>query len=49
MFLEDVYGRNAKLANADWTKLVVNSAAWILEPEPLRKKIFEAAGISMKN
>ena len=45
MFLEEVYGKNARLENAPWLKTVSTKSKWIFDSRELRLKCFEAAGL----
>ena len=44
-FLEEVYGKNARLENAPWLKAVSTKSKWIFDARELRMKLFEAAGL----
>lgn len=45
VFLEEVYGHEAKLDNEEWLKKVVKTAKWVLNSKTLREKVFEQAKV----
>jgi hypothetical protein len=45
-FLDEVYGKNARLENEPWLKLVSTKAKWVFDPKSLRMKVFEACNLT---
>ena len=43
--LEDIFGVNSRMENADWLDVVSKKANWVLSTTALRKKLFELASL----
>ena len=49
IWLEDVYGATARLANDAWLEACSKGGNWIFKPEELRKKIWEETKVEKKH
>ena len=45
MFLDEVYGNQARLDNEPWLKAVSTKSNWIFNSKQLRAKVLEAGGV----
>ena len=43
--LEDIFGVNSRMENADWLEAVSKKANWVFNTTQLRKKLFELASL----
>ena len=43
--LEDIFGVNSRMENADWLDVVAKKANWVFSTTALRKKLFELASL----
>ena len=46
--LEDIYGASSRLENDEWLKKQSKEAVWVFSSKELRKRLLEAASLSMK-
>ena len=49
VFLEEVFGVQSRLDNAEWLDAVSKKANWVFNPVQLRKKLFELASLEDKH
>ena len=47
MWLDEVYGPEAKLDNDVWLKTVARKGNWLFNPSELREKILKEAGVTL--
>ena len=48
-FVEDIYGIQAKVKNAEWLEAVTGKASWIFDTCEIRNRILKAADIEAKH
>ena len=48
-FVEDIYGINSKLANAEWLEAITTKAAYIFDTAEMRNRLLKAADIEAKH
>ena len=49
VYLEELYGSNARLENEEWLKLSTTTVAWLFDPSEIRKKLVEIAELDNKH
>ena len=48
-FVEDIFGINSKLANAEWLAAITAKAAYIFDTAEMRNRLLKAAEIEVKH